>query len=151
MTRISKFSFFFLLIHSTLFFCACSQAFEHIPDEMADKEQISTAQTITDEYFRVLKEGGTYDFTGKAIEEFIQGFPPEVQKKSHEQVTSQFGNYESLEYAGTWLHTNGEKYTIIRFRGSFSKAGTDPEVRVVLNAENKLAGLWIMPWKDELR
>ena len=151
MNKLSKYFLIYLIIQFTMFCYACSQAFEHIPDEKADKEKINRAQTIADEYFKVLNEGGTYDFTGKATDLFIESFTPDAQKKSHDQLTSQFGNYESMEYAETWVHTNGEELTIIRFKAIFSEAKKEQEVRVILDGKDLLAGFWIKPWNDTLR
>jgi hypothetical protein len=151
MNKFFKYLLIVFLIHSTMFFYACSQAFVHIPDEQADKEQIELAQSIADQYFTTLQEGNTYDFTGKATDLFIKSFTPEIQQKSFEQMTSQFGTCQSLEYAETWVHTNGEELNIIRFKAVFSEARTDTEVRVILDGENLLAGFWVRPWKNELR
>ena len=139
-----------LLIHLILFMGACGQSFEQVPDEQADKEQISIARTITDEYFKVLEEGGTYDFTGKATAVFIKSFTPEAQRKSHEQMTSQFGTFESMEYAETWTNKVGSELTIVRFKAKFSKTEADLEVRVVLDSQNMVGGFWMKPWQDEL-
>ena len=116
MKRLSNHLRNILLIHLILFLDACGQSFEKVPADQADQEQISIARTITNEYFKVLEEGGTYDFTGKATEVFIKSFTPEAQRKSHEQMTSQFGTFESMEYAETWTNKVGPELTIIRFK-----------------------------------
>jgi hypothetical protein len=41
--------------------------------------------------------------------------------------------------------------TIVRFKGIFSKSNEIPEIRIVLDQANKVAGFWYKPWEAELK
>jgi hypothetical protein len=43
-----------------------------------------------------------------------------------------------------------QPYMIYRFRGAFDATDEKPEIRIVLDRNNKLAGFWIRPWEDDL-
>ena len=47
------------------------------------------------------------------------------------------------------ISTQGPHYEIYRFKGNFD-LNADVEIRTVLDAEGKLAGFFVKPWKDSL-
>lgn len=74
----------------------------------------------------------------------------DVQKQSYQQLKQQFGDFQSLTYSETWIQKDNLNLHVIRFKGKFEQSEELLEIRVVLNAENKIAGLWIKSWKDNL-
>ena len=69
--------------------------------------------------------------------------PPEKQRQSWEVIRATFGEYRSLEFAEL-VELPG--FHVYRFKATFSKGGSRPEVRVVLDTQNKVSGLWCKHW-----
>lgn len=79
----------------------------------------------------------------------VTGLTEERQKSSYQKIKGLFGDYQSLEFHSVKGITQKEKLEIYRFKGNFEQSD-DVEVRVVLNSNGKLAGFFILPWKDTL-
>lgn len=86
----------------------------------------------------------------EAAEEFRKAHnAPDAQKASDKSMEKQVGNFQSMTYAETWRTKDG-RMDVFRFRGSFDKSPGPLEVRVVMDAQGKITGFWIKPWKDGL-
>jgi len=130
---------------------ACSQGFEKLPESQIDQSRIELAKNFSDNYFTALKNDQYYEFHDEAIEALSKNLTPEKQKQAYQSIKDLFGDYQSLEYVEAWKSSGAQGMTIIRLKGSFDEDKAKPEIRVVLNEENKIAGFWIKPWADELR
>ncbi len=126
---------------------------EKLADEEVDEADITYAQKMADEIITMMAEGGFYEFTEEnAIPQLVQGFTEDVQKQAYQQIKTQVGDYQpsTLDYQEAHHLQQGEQEAIIyRFKGDF--ANSTPEVRVVLTPDNKLAGLQVIPWNDQLQ
>lgn len=128
-----------------------SQNVEKLSEDKVDQNKVMLAKGFADRYFNAAKEGKTYEFQNDATPALIQGFTPEVQKQVYNDILSKFGDYKSLEYAETWKYNAGGIMTIVRFKGIFSNSSDKPEIRIVIDEANKIAGFWYKGWEDELR
>lgn len=79
------------------------------------------------------------------------GLTPDVQKKSYQEITGLFGDFKSLRYVESWKPNDGTLLVIHRFKASFTRSPSPPEIRVVLDGNNKLSGLWTKPCHDTLQ
>ena len=87
----------------------------------------------------------------EATGDFRKGFTAEVQRRSHQAIRLMFGAFEGLDYVET-RYTDSQPHLLIhRFKGRYGGASRPPEVRVVLDRDGRLAGLWIKPWQDEMQ
>ena len=98
-------------------------------------------------------EQGRFEALGpeEATEAFRKAFTAEVQRQSHQAIRQLFGAFEGLEFVETRSIESQPNLLIHRFKGRYDAASQAPEVRVVLNQDGKLAGLWIKPWQDEMQ
>ncbi len=80
-----------------------------------------------------------------------KGLSVEKQKESYESIKGMYGDFVAMDYAETWKPKDGSLMMIYRFKGRFSKSDARPEIRVVMDGNDKLAGLWLKPWNDDLR
>ena len=96
-------------------------------------------------------EQGRFEALGpeEATDKFRRAFTAEVQRHSHQQLRQLFGTFESLDFVETRSIENQPHLLIHRFRGRYSTAS--PEVRVVLDQDGKLTGLWIKPWQEQMQ
>ncbi|MCF6341998.1 MAG: DUF3887 domain-containing protein [Bacteroidales bacterium] len=129
---------------------SCKSEFKKLPENKTDKSKIEFATKIATSYFMALKNGNSYDFENNAIKDFTEKMTPNFQKQTYDQIKKTFGNFESLKYSGTWVEKENNDFQIIRLKGNFGQQKTPLEIRVVVNNSNKIAGLWVKPWKDNL-
>ena len=129
---------------------SCNSEFKKLPENKTDKSKIEFATKIATSYFTTLKNGNSYDFENNAIKDFTEKMTPNFQKQTYDQIKKTFGNFESLKYSGTWVEKENNDFQIIRLKGKFENHKTPLEIRVVINSSNKIAGLWVKPWKDNL-
>ena len=96
-------------------------------------------------------EQGRFEALGpeEAIESFRKAFTAEIQRHSYQQLRQLFGTFEGLDFVETHSIESQPNLLIHRFRGRYSTAS--PEVRVVLDQDGKLAGLWIKPWQEKMQ
>lgn len=85
-----------------------------------------------------------------AADAMVRGFTYEVQQNAAFQISMNFGEYAGPGELVEILYDRKANLFIYRYRGDFeSKA--DPEVRVVLNEDGKLAGFFVLGWRDNLQ
>lgn len=95
-------------------------------------------------------EQGRFEALGpEATEGFRKAFTAEVQRHSYQQFRQLFGTFEGLDFVETRSIGSQPHLRIHRFRGRYSIAS--PEVRVVLDQDGKLAGLWIKPYQEQMQ
>jgi hypothetical protein len=128
-----------------------SQGYEKLSEDKVDQNKVILAEKFADKYFCAARDGKTYEFQDEATEILSQSFTPEVQKQVYQDIQGKFGDYKSLEYAETWKYSGTETMTIVRFKGIFSKNNEIPEIRIVLNEADKIAGFWYKTWEEELK
>lgn len=133
---------------AVLFFsCSFQNNFKRVPDAQVDKALLQKAERIGIkilENFRQKKYEPLSE--ADAVEKVRNGFTPEKQEKAHATIKEAFGEFISMEYTETY--SNGE-LMLFRFRGRYTDK-TRPEVRVVMNKEGKLAGFFVLAWKNTL-
>ena len=138
------------LMIASILLISCKSEFKKLPENKTDKSKTEFAAGIATSYFMTLKNGNSYDFENNAIKDFTEKMTPSFQKQTYDQVKNTFGNFESLKYSGTWVEKENNDFQIIRLKGKFEQHKTPLEIRVVVNNSNKIAGLWVKPWKDNL-
>lgn len=140
---------FLILVLIVCIIPAYCQLFEKVPEEQVDQSKTELAKKFANHFFSALKDGKTYEFHGEATDMLIQNLTPEKQTQLYKYIVEQFGEYQSLEYAETRKYAP-ESMTIVRFKGICDQSKGIPEIQVVLDKDNKIAGFWLFPWKDEL-
>ena len=96
-------------------------------------------------------EQGRFEALGpeEATEGFRKAFTAEVQRHSHQNNRQLFGTFEGLDFVETRFMESQPHLLAHRFKGRYSTVS--PEVRVVLDQDGKLAGLWIKPWQEQMQ
>jgi hypothetical protein len=142
-----------LFISLFLIFCIDSfgQAYIKLDASAADSTKIKIAEKFAFDYMTAQKNDAFYQFKDEAIGILKTQLTEERQKAGYKQLRDNFGDFKSLDYAETWIQKDNSDYKIIRFKSDFEKNPNKLEIRVILNAENKVAGFWIKPWSDELK
>ena len=96
-------------------------------------------------------EQGRFEALGpeKATESVRKAFTAEFQRHLHQKSRQLFGTFEGLDFVETRFMESLPHLLAHRFKGRYST--TSPEVRVVLDQDGKLDGLWIKPWQDQMQ
>ncbi len=129
---------------------ACSQEFNKLKDSEADQNKIKIARDFASGFFNTVKNGETYLFQDEAVDVIINQLTPENQKVVYQQLKNEFGDFQSLEYAETWIQGGNKTVQVVRLKGDFDKSNRKLEIRVVVNERDKIAGFFIKPWSDML-
>ena len=135
-----------VVLAATLLGCA---GFERVPEPQVDLQQKAAAQRIASRIYEGCVSG-KHEPLGddEAIPEMRDAFSPAKLTATCAAIKTQFGDYQSLDYAETWKPRSGS-IKVYRFKGHFSKSTDAPEIRVVMDGA-KLSGFWLKPWSDEL-
>ncbi len=139
-----------LLSISLIASCQSSSKYEKVDQAEINQVRLEFATKLGENILIAQKNGGYYSLTSdEADEKMISGLNENLQKKAYEQIKSAFGEYQGLEFDHVMKPSDGTLYEIYRFRGKFNPEAK-AEVRIVLNADGKLAGFFVKPWRDGL-
>ncbi len=129
----------------------CSSPFRRLSESEVDAQMKLVAERVATRILESERDGRFEPLGDEATATVRSGLTPEVQKASYESIKGMYGDFLSMDYAETWVPTDGTLLAIYRFRGRFSKSDARPEIRVVMDGEGKLAGLWLKPWNARIQ
>lgn len=142
---------FFLTIIILLLSCSDSSKGTPVklPQAQVDTKQLDKAVQFANGLFSNWNDGIYNTIPNDvATSKFADNLTPELQRNFFEEtVLPTYGRLQYLVYVETYTLRDQNIY---RFKGIFEKGG-EPEVRVVMNKENRVAGLWLKPWVDEIQ
>ena len=138
---------FFIVLNGS---CQSENPFEQVAEANIDQQRLQFAKEMAFKLLSAQKQGGYYELSNEeATDQMIVGLDEGIQKQSYATIKSLFGDFEDMELDHV-LATNKETgYEIYRFRGVFERPA-QVEIRSVLDAQGKLAGFYVKPWKDQL-
>jgi len=141
------------LVLFTMTGAAVSQnTYEKLTGDAIPTTGLDKATSLGEKIMEGQRSGKIYLPTeNEAIPQVVKGLTEGVQRSSYESIRGLFGEYRSMQFAEAWKMEADQTYIIYRFKGTFDGTGDKPEIRITLDSNNKLAGLWIMPWKDDLK
>jgi len=134
-----------------LFFIHCSspaQEAQKLPLDEVDQQQQNLVLKLADETLSRWNKEDFSEFSSDiSTPEFKKQFSTSVQKNAWQQISGMFGQYKAVKLEQVYELGN-QQLKIYRLKGSFDKG--NPEVRMVLNQNDQLAGMFIKPWQDNL-
>ncbi len=139
-----------LILGACILFClnSCAQDFKKLNESEVDSNKVMIANNFANDFLIKLKNGSYYQFKDEATELFKNGMTDETQRSAYKQLKNLYGDFQSLDYAETWIQSGNPAIKIFRFKADFDKSNKKLEVRVVLNESDKIAGFWVIPWSD---
>lgn len=137
-----------------LAFClltACSGGYEQVPADAIDPVELAKAETLARKIL-IACETGDYPTlsTAEATLTMIDGLTPERQQQACDFLTNKYGTFDSLSIGEVLQTVETADFRIYRFKGSFKETKDLAEVRVTLDQQGKMSGLWTMPWSNGL-
>ncbi len=126
--------------------------FDPIPAASVDQAQKAFAQKVAHDTLTAWKAGRFQPLDGRFDGKMRSALPPEKQRGAYQAIKATFGDYQSMTFHEALRSKSGTPpMTVYRFRGSFTKTSTSPEVRVVIDGQGKVAGFFVLAWFDQLR
>lgn len=125
---------------------------EKLGEEQVDQADLEHAKDMADQILSKMAEGGYYEFKeGEATPQVRQQFNAQFQEQAYNQIKSQLGEYQSdLEFKEAYtVEQTAQNFTMYRFQSEFGKMTS--EVRMVYTPDDQLAGLFVIPWNDQLQ
>ena len=121
--------------------------FVKLPADKVDKDHQEAAEQFGTDYFDNCGKGKCEEIGDEAITAVRLGFPVAKQKAAYDAWVQSYGEYQSLQYVEAIKITQGPEVVAFRFKGIFEKG--QPEVRVVIDKDGKVAGFFVKPWLDQ--
>ncbi len=126
--------------------------FTPIKSNKIDEKSKDAATQLAEKLLNGMKEGSIYLLSNdEATEAMAKGLTAETQESVYARITEENGDFVSLNFIEALKPENDKSLTIYRFRGEFEKIKDGPEIRVVMDKDLKLAGFWILPWRDNIQ
>lgn len=148
----------FLVITAGLILCnqerlqaQTQPSMEPISEGALDQDDLNQAQYLSEQILGKMAAGSFYPLSEEeAIPQLSQIFTEDFQKEAYTQISSQVGDYmSSINFVQAFdVRFGGFEGIVYRFRGKFSKS--EPEVRVTMTRDHKLAGIQVLPWNDQM-
>jgi len=141
-------TFCFMVLVFLLGFVACNGQ-QDIKNNVENRKK-DFALSISESILEAQKKGGFYKLSAEeGTDKMVEGLTESLQKASYQHIKTIFGHYKALTL-DTMVELKKDKvYKIYRFKADFEKSN-NVEVRSVLDPNGKLAGFFVLPWKENL-
>lgn len=134
-----------------LLLTTCSSGYESLPADAIDQAELSKAKALA---LKILEACNTGDYpnlsTAEATLTMVDGLTPDRQREACDYLKESFGTLEDLTIGEVLQTVETADFRIYRFKGSFEGTKGLAEIRVTLDKQGKMSGLWTMPWADGL-
>ncbi|GMV19009.1 MAG: hypothetical protein HS104_29935 [Polyangiaceae bacterium] len=123
---------------------------DKVPEEQVDAAKKANAEALGTKILSAWAKD-EYPLLGdEAAEAFRKAHnADDAQRAADKSIEKELGSFQAMTYHET-LRTKDGKTDVFRFKGTFDKSKVASEVRVVIDAQGKLTGFWVKPWKDQL-
>jgi len=127
-----------------------SNKYDVVSNENINQEKLEFAKLISHKLLSEQSKGNHYVLTkAEATSKMVKGLNKEKQISSYEYISGKYGSYQDLKFNQLLKPSDGTLYETYRFKGVFS-SNANVEVRTTLDGNGKLAGFYVMDWKDSL-
>ncbi|MCD4829575.1 MAG: DUF3887 domain-containing protein [Candidatus Cloacimonetes bacterium] len=140
-------TYFVLALVAIVMLAGCAKRYVKLTQSEVKDTEIAHATQIANDLILKMQASQFYPLGDEATARMRHSFTPGEQVIAWKQILDLYGDFQGMEYVHTWASRDGLNMRIYRFRGDFSK-GARPEVRVVMDNDGLLAGLWIKDWKE---
>lgn len=138
-----------LLMMPLLLLSACSGGYERVPEEAIDQSELAKAEALA---MRILDACDSGEFvnltTAEATLTMVDGLTSDRQQEACNFLQEKYGTIEGLSIGEVLQTIETAEFRIYRFKGSFKETKELAEVRITLDKNGKMSGLWTMPWAD---
>lgn len=134
----------------TMVAAQADDSFKALPAGQIDQTQKNKAAQIASATLTNQFKGKFEPLSDDFTQQMKEALPPERQKEVINSIRGKLGEFQSMEFVEAVASQAMPGIIVYRFKGKFSKSPEIPEIRVAMDQQGKVAGLWIVPWKDKL-
>ena len=140
----------FLTAAAVMALAGCSGGkFEKVPTRDVNASQKAFAEQWANKILTAWAKGEYPQVGQEATREFRAGHnDPKHQKDTYKYVKGKVGAFKSMKFYEA-RRSVPPKHTAYRFQGDFEEG--EAEIRVVLDMDGKIGGLYFKPWDDEMK
>ncbi len=120
--------------------------FSKLAADKVNKKHKEAAEKFGKDFFDNCTKGKCKALGDEAIKAVKDGFPVDKQKAAYDGWVKGYGKFKELTYVEAY-EIPSKKLVAFRFKGVFEK--DKPEVRIVIDKDGKVAGFFLIPWKDK--
>lgn len=124
--------------------------FQTLPDSKVDQALKSKARQVAADLLTRWRDGKFEPLADDFTLDLSVRLPPADQEKACNRLRALFGDFRSLVFIEAVASPGLPGYVMFRFKGTFSGAKANPEIRVLMNDEAKVTGFWVKHWQDEV-
>lgn len=125
--------------------------YQKLTEEELRSAPLKTVRSLANTMLTAQRQGQPYLLQeSEAIPAVREEFSAEKQLQTYGAIRELFGDYQSLTFVEAYQTLTEPTYRIFRFQGKFERDNAQPEVRLVIDKDEKLAGFSIVPWQDTL-
>lgn len=125
--------------------------FKPIPPDQVNKDELEKARRIAETTLSNWRDGKFEPRGDEFTAAMKKASTPARQKAASQGIKDLFGDYQSLKYVEAVASKDMPEFVLYRFRGTFSGTDERPEIRIVINQDGKVAGVWIKHWRHEVK
>ena len=122
-----------------------------IPPDKIDQHQLANAERIGRRLMMAWRDGVYESLNEEFSPDMQTALSPRAQRAAANQIRAMFGDFEDMKFVEAVRLRNSPGMTIYRFRGKFSATGSNPEIRVVLDAHGRVTGFWCLKWRRRIK
>ncbi len=128
-----------------------SSVYVPVPADRVNQAEKTRVEYLATDLLNTWREGKFKALSNDFSLQMSAGLPPGDQEKAYESLRALFGDFRALRFVETVTSPAMPGYVYYRFRGKFSSTTSDPEIRVLVDGDGKIAGFWVRHWLDEVR
>lgn len=140
---------FFAALLVLCLFSYCGPTYEQIPAAEVDQTEAAKAKALG---LKILNacESGNYPTlsTTEATLIMVDGLTAEKQRSACTFLTEEYGSFKDLSLGEVLRSVGDAGFRIYRYKGVFVETEEVAEVRITLNKDGKMSGIWTMPWRE---
>ena len=125
--------------------------FQPIPEAKVNKAYKAKAQKAAIDTLTNWRDGKYEPLSDDYTDAMKEASTPARQKAAYQNIKALFGDFKDLKYVEAVASKNLPSLVVYRFKGTFTGTKDQPEIRVVIDSDGKVAGFFIKPWKNELQ
>ena len=142
---------FFTALLVLCLFSYCGPTYEQVPAAEVDQTEAAKAKALG---LKILNacESGNYPIlsTAEATLIMVDGLTADKQQTACTYLKEEYGAFQDLSLGEVLRSVGDAGFRIYRYKGVFVDTEAVAEVRITLNKEGKMSGIWTMPWQAGL-
>ncbi len=142
---------FFAALLILCLFSYCGPTYEQVPAAEVDQTEAAKAKALG---LKILNacESGDYPTlsTAEATLIMVDGLTAEKQQAACSYLKDEYGTFKDLSLGEVLRSVGDGGFRIYRYKGAFVDTEEVAEVRITLNKDGKMSGIWTMPWQASL-